>query len=362
LRFIITSASADPGRWLLLNLVLIVALCWWPFNFWQQNRATIVSGDGLKLAPPSNAFTASAPAKVGSLRDFTVLLDITPGPPGENERGRILTYGWDKWVQNLVIEQEGVAFVCSRGAGGPRVHAPFTFRSDRRLWLAAVVDSSLSLFVDGLMVGSVRLAEEQNVNTRAPLILGSEGNGKSCWTGLIHTLVILPRALTAADLTRPMVALLGTQPVLLYNFTKAGSNTIDDEGMYPPSPLVITQHYQMPKREVLLSPFLYWSGTRLHLRDFFMNLLLLSPLGFLLRAELMRRALSPAMVPAAVVVISTALSLGMELGQAFLPSRYSSGMDVITNTIGAFAGSWVHLIYERTKERELNFTKMSFLG
>lgn len=84
--------------------------------------------------------------------------------------------------------------------------------------------------------------------------------------------------------------------------------------------------------------------------DVFRNLLLFMPLGFGLAAVIgsFRSRRHGAVVMLAVAaVVALALSLSIEMAQSLLPHRYSSLVDVATNTIGSVAGGICYLLADR---------------
>lgn len=74
--------------------------------------------------------------------------------------------------------------------------------------------------------------------------------------------------------------------------------------------------------------------------DVAVNVLAYVPLGFLAALAVGPR-LHPLAAAAAGTMAGAALSLGMELAQAFLPGRVSSNLDLLTNAAGALLGAVV---------------------
>lgn len=72
-------------------------------------------------------------------------------------------------------------------------------------------------------------------------------------------------------------------------------------------------------------------ASRLGPADFLLNIVLFLPCGALLK--LLGRRASMATAAGAL------LSLGIESAQMYLPTRYPSQLDVLANTLGAFAGA-----------------------
>jgi VanZ family protein len=75
--------------------------------------------------------------------------------------------------------------------------------------------------------------------------------------------------------------------------------------------------------------------------DIALNVLLYAPLGALLVLRLGPRAYGPAVIAMAAGAAAFALSFSIEWLQQFQPSRTSSLVDVLANTVGAAAGSHV---------------------
>lgn len=85
------------------------------------------------------------------------------------------------------------------------------------------------------------------------------------------------------------------------------------------------------------------SETRFSLGDLVTNLLAYVPLG-LLACRVFLRATRPAAAVLCATAAGFALSLAVELTQAFLPTRVQSNLDLLMNTGGAALGAWVAVI------------------
>lgn len=81
------------------------------------------------------------------------------------------------------------------------------------------------------------------------------------------------------------------------------------------------------------------SETQFSLGDVFTNLFAYVPLGLLL-CRRMLRSTRPATAIASATVAGLALSLAVELTQAFLPSRVQSNLDLLMNTAGTALGAF----------------------
>jgi glycopeptide antibiotics resistance protein len=77
-------------------------------------------------------------------------------------------------------------------------------------------------------------------------------------------------------------------------------------------------------------------------QDIFFNFVGFMPLGFILAANLMKAGsdyrINIILMP---VLLCFAVSLMIEISQAWIPSRSSDSLDLMLNTIGGFAGALI---------------------
>ncbi|MEL7038366.1 MAG: VanZ family protein [Cyanobacteria bacterium J06592_8] len=85
--------------------------------------------------------------------------------------------------------------------------------------------------------------------------------------------------------------------------------------------------------------------------DLFSNLLLFIPFGFALAALCDRYQLDPSKSIGVVVLFSLILSISAEFLQVFLPSRAPTSVDLLSNTISGFLGSWIFYAIRNQLER-----------
>lgn len=73
--------------------------------------------------------------------------------------------------------------------------------------------------------------------------------------------------------------------------------------------------------------------------DAVINIALFMPLGWLLAGALRRSGLSPLARIGIIAAVAGVLSVSVETVQYFIPSRYSSILDVVSNVAGATLGA-----------------------
>jgi hypothetical protein len=344
---------------------VIVWLCLWPFNFLQSNQVAWGSDGGLKFTPPATAYTSAPPAKLASLREWTILMDVKTLAP--LRQGRILSYSLDERRCNLSVDQlfdDIVLRIRTSDEQRPReirVEKIFEQSSDRRFVLAVVYDGhDLSVHIDG--EGKIRqrigAIDSAAWNSTYPVLLGSHADGKLGWKGIFYQLTVLDRATTSEALKNPHVLFQDTAAVLSYIFDGRNGTMVLDQSGKTPANLIWPSTFAPYRLTFLQSPRDYWlDPRRLLVKDIFANIVLYLPLGYLISGMVRKRFLT--IFTAAMAVFGGALiSFVIETLQVYLPTRYSSTMDLIMNSLGAGIG--VLAQYRGWAEEAVALMKVSF--
>ena len=346
-------------------LLVIVWLCLSPFNFLQSNQVAWESAGGLKFAPPATAYTSAPPAKLAGLREWTILMDAKTLPP--LRQGRIFCYSLDERRSNLNIDQlfdDIVLRIRTSDDQRPReirVEKVFEQSNERRFVLAIVYDGhDLSVYVDGerkirQKIGTI---DRTAWNSTYPVLLGSHADGKLGWKGIFYQLAVLDYAATAEALKNSHVLFRDTTAVLRYIFDGQNGTTVIDQSGKAPATLIWPSTFAPYRLTFLQSARDYWPDPRrLFVKDVFANIVLYLPIGYLMSA--MARQRYPTIFGVVIAIFSGALiSLIIEVLQAYLPTRYSSTMDVIVNSLGAGIGVFAQ--YRGWAEKALSLMKVSF--
>lgn len=82
--------------------------------------------------------------------------------------------------------------------------------------------------------------------------------------------------------------------------------------------------------------------------DVFINLVIYMPFGFLAAHLFAGTALSRAVI---TTLLGGLLSAGLEMGQTYLPGRFTSLSDIILNTLGTLLGALVSVGFHRYRRR-----------
>jgi VanZ family protein len=207
------------------------------------------------------------------------------------------------------------------------------------------------LYIDGSAPDVLRLRQPllpAGPAFAARLVLGNSDAANSGWSGEFQGLAVLDRALDEQELREHgrrfraggARALLG-EPRLraLYAFDEPGSSVVPNL-VNPQSALQIPRRRLALRWGVLELPLAGRPWTPHALADALRNLLGFAPFGALAAAVLCGRAgLSQRRVLLLASAASALLSLAIELGQAHLPTRHSSALDLLLNSAGGAAGA-----------------------
>jgi VanZ like protein/concanavalin A-like lectin/glucanase superfamily protein len=350
--------------WLSLAIVagyLVVGL--WPFDFQPHNRVHWLGNyPGLHFEPYGIAYDPAplpAPPELGAVpgmsANFTAELWVaTRREPANNVFGIVtihdprlpLDFVLGQWKQDFLlrgttthpqpadtIREVGVYDAL------PNQKARFiTVRSD---------GAGTDFYMDGAVAGHF---PQFTLNARAldgQLILGNNASGKAPWTGWLFGLALYNRALNPTEIawhhalwTRGRARQLMRVPGLtaLYLF---------DEGRGPQANdysgnghrVIIPGIFQPIHRDFLIPPWKDLSYNRPDFSDIAINVLGFLPFGFCFflyrHAHNPRRLVTNVLL---VVIAGMAISLTIEVSQAWLPDRTSSITDLITDTAGLLLG------------------------
>ena len=223
------------------------------------------------------------------------------------------------------------------------------FDSAQPIFIAITLSSqNMAVYVDGKLRKSVSgLRPDASLTGR--LVIGTSPVRTSGWLGKLTRVAVYDRELTAkqvlADFESSNIrSAPGPQNIpgltALYLFQEHAGNVVHNVAGTGCDLQIPTRF--MLIREPFLKPF--WREASLtwdYGRDILVNIVGFIPLGFCIYASLAlsRASKSPA---ALTVLVGLAVSLTIELLQAYLPTRNSGTTDLFTNTLGTFLGAALH--------------------
>lgn len=263
-----------------------------------------------------------------------------------------------QWL-NFLIVMNGDDYSHVRGV--PRVSADLTPYLNRPTLLAVSTGPSGTLLTaDGEIIGrgdGLQFRIPSGVrNSR--LILGNSAHSNTGWSGSLLSFAVLHRSLTGPELreyegewvkTHDLRFVPPGETVQLLRFTEKSGVLVRDfsgasnDAVLPAWPTAIERSFLSddPTRDERRSS---------RRNDIAVNLLGFIPFGLLFAVLLSNRQRRAGYVIIAVTLCGFAISLGIETIQAWIPTRSSSSLDLLLNTLGAAVGALGSRIMRRGPE------------
>jgi len=330
-----------------ISLLLVVGL--WPMNFRQHNKAVLDNHNGIKLIPPSIAYSQIPPQKLLNIREFTILIDMGSDFSASEGFGSILTYGLDYYRMNFMVGQwrSGIELRIKSDSNTRTISfgKKNVFRKGEQARFAVVYDlNKLILYHNGEKIAARRTGPLtfSRWERTYPLVIGSNAEGRSFWKGTIRSIAIIDRALLKSEIQTAAVQIREFLPLIYYSFENDEDMVVTDYGTGTPATLIVPNRFIPYGRAVLEFSLNGHNKFLNNLLDITINLLGFIPLGFFLFMYMTQRHASLMRSLLFSIVIGFTVSFFIEISQAFLWSRSSSMLDLINNTLGSAIGAFLY--------------------
>ncbi len=339
--------------------VLTVGL--WPFHAPRNNVHWLENKNGLAFDSYSTVLTDRPLHLTDPTADSFCSLEIWLAP-GQAHKGNILAFAdaggsrvpfrLRQVGENLALERE----VVDRDG---RITTPWltvdhVFRSGSAFVTITSSPEGTLVYVDGTLAKVSRSFGLQPSDFTGRLVLATSTINDS-WTGQVTGLALYAHNLTRDQVAahfatwqsahRPTLADAGAAEAL-YLFNEHAGNVAHNE-LDPSTSLIIPAHYTVLHNPFLQPPWEHyrdrWSAAHYwpYWLDAAINIAGFVPVGFVFMALFF--SVKPSRYPALfAILIGFALSLTIEVLQAFLPTRNSGMTDLITNTFGTALGAWFY--------------------
>ncbi|HXM65055.1 MAG TPA: VanZ family protein [Terriglobales bacterium] len=337
-----------------LIIILIAGL--WPFHAprnqvsWLSNVNGLHFGQyGVILGPGTSTFA-------GSKDGIFCSLEIWLQPDHSDIGGTILAfYDPENRMVAFSVHQSIDDLLLQRTTGGrqsspkSRLYVGQVLRKNNPLFVTITSSAqSTSVYLNGILVRTAPRFGLSSEDLAGQLFVGNHPLVEDGWQGQLRGLAVYSRMLTEAQVLHHYNAWSANQnaeirsegPSSLYLFNE-GSGTIVHNQMNSETDLRIPEHFF-----VLHAPFLerpwdefqpgwsYWKNVLINIGGFV-------PLGFFFCAYFVSvRRMSRAVL--STILLGAAISLTVEVLQAFLPTRDSGMTDLLTNTLGTSIGTAVY--------------------
>ncbi len=342
-------------------LVLITTLNagLWPFSFHPENNVTW-NPDGTGLFFGDHGMVISKEPFAGMATDAAsgCSLEIWLKPGRASDAGTVLSFynpQASNWIQ-LRQSIDDLAFSRSFGPAYNRKNQRSVFLDhalQKGQWILVTLTSSggvLNIYTNGVMRETVKNADLRWSDFAGTLVMGTSPYGNSSWSGTIGGLALYDRALRSTEIARDYRAWQKDKegfgknqdkPFALYRFNERSGATVHNFGKSD-------RDLEIPKNYFIMQPgFLvpFWREYHAnweYVQDVAINVFGLVPLGFCF-CPLFAWRIGTKHSLLYATILGFAVSLTIEILQAYMPTRISGTTDLITNTSGAALGAWLYL-------------------
>lgn len=340
---------------LILAVFLFAGL--YPFNFFPTNQVSWLHPRGLAFrgyGEVRGQWSAPLPNAADSNIDSdgtTIELWVTCWQDGPNISDLVSVYQSPQ-REPFAIEQSGADLVVAgvlRNPQGQRISRHMTIdgslhTGNRRFITIATNPSGTVLYLEGEPQKTYQGLELEVQNLTGTVLLGQTPNGHQEWRGDIRGLAIYSKMLNADEVASDYNAWRqGDLPELqkrapkfaIYLFDEGSGTVVHNQGN-------LWENLTIPRELTALNPTVLAVPTRRDLTDVSdvsLNLLGFIPFGGLLTLYWKNKGWKNTKAVLLAVIVGFTVSLVIELSQVFLPSRDSSLLDLVNNTLGNGLGA-----------------------
>lgn len=339
----------------------------WPFNFYPDNTVKRIVSGGLHFGMHGQVYslvpwrTTPVEPSAAPARSFSIEIELQADKVCPCV-GTILSFHDPYREKDFRIEQS-ISDLVVRGYFQDEHHAA-SFRS---LWLDESLSAhqtrfltvtsgpeGTSLYLEGGRVRTYPFTPAAD-NLSGRLLLGHSAEARGDWPGSVFGVAVYSRKLTAdevlqhyrlwkASAGRELQSESGISG--LYRFDESDGGVIHNRAGSMPD-LVIPARFSVLKRRFLTHGL---NPRRANPWDLVINVAGFIPFGLLISWYATRAGLSTGQAIMVAVIAGGSTSLLIECLQAYLPSRDSSLLDLISNMLGAALGAMI------LKMREICFS------
>lgn len=336
------------------TLCLILTLGLWPFHAPNNAVVWLKNQDGLHFGPYGSAISSGAFPSVSQDGSSEVSVEICFHPRQIWDSGTLLAfYKPQNLFQFSLRQSQNTLVLKTNPKGGPYRARTAALsidealnRANRPVFLSIAAGyQGTSVYLDGHLAKADSGFPLSAKELSGYLVLGDSPGQSDSWGGEIRSLAIYNCALTPKQVfdhystwvqTGHPKSIGDEHNIALYLFQER-SGPVARNQVRSGVDLYIPKKYQVMEK-IALEPF--WTEfeiTRSYWAAVLKNIVGFIPLGFWFYAYL--TVLVPGKRAALLTVcLGAAVSLTIEILQAFLPTRDSGTTDIITNTMGTWAG------------------------
>jgi hypothetical protein len=337
---------------LVLCGILVAGL--WPFHAPVNDVTWLRNANGLRFGRHGTVLSSGMFKAPSSQDEAPSSLEICLQPRRNDESNTLLAFYTSENAMQFSLHQSGPDLALQNGSqdehvqgkGVGVVYLDEIFRK-KTLLLITIASGAQGtrIYVDGVLARTTPQFRLSTKDFTGQLILGTSPVVNDSWSGQLRGLAIYNAELTAAQVSRHFETWTtkgrpdigqNERVLTLYLFDEHQGRVIHNRGSSGID-LCIPERYQIVREKFLEPPWKefypgwsYWKNVGINIGGFI-------PLGFFFCAYLtwVRQVSCPALV---TIFLGAAVSLTIEVLQAYLPTRDSGMTDIVTNTLGTCLG------------------------
>ena len=334
-------------------LVGIMTAGLWPFHAPKNQVSWLSNGNGLHfgeygviLSPGASSFPDSKDQTPCSVEIWlqpdhsdiggTILAFYKP----EN---RIVAFSVHQSIDDLFFQR---VIVYRQRPIKSKFYIGHVFRKNNQVFVTITSSAQgTTVYLNGALVRTAPRFGLSSEDLASQLFVGNHPLVEDGWQGQLRGLAIYNRMLTEAQVlqhynawtTKQNAEIKNEGPIALYQFNE-GSGTIVHNQMNSETDLRIPEHFFVLHAPLLERPWDEFQPSWSYWKNVLINIAGFVPLGFFFCAYFVSvRRMNRAVF--ATIALGAAISLTIEVVQAFLPTRDSGMTDIITNTLGTSIGA-----------------------
>ena len=335
----------------------ILVLGLWPFHHPKNEVTWAENGGGLSFGDHGTVLSSGA-FNMPSWQDAafcSLEIWVEPDLPW-NSNTLLAFYTPENPVQfslhqsNGDLELQSVIRNQHRQSRTARLYVDTVFPHRKQVFITVTSGAQqTAIYIDGVLVRTSRDFWLSSRDFAGQLVVGTSPVEDDSWSGRLRGLAIYDEELTAAQVFRhyetwtrkgqPEVA-ENQRAVGLYLFDERAGRVVHNQ-VRSGIDLYIPENYQIVDEKFLEPPWREFEESRGYWKNVLINIGGFIPLGFFFCAYFSsaRRTKRAAL---ATIALGAAVSLTIEILQAYLPTRDSGMTDVITNTLGTSLGAMLY--------------------
>lgn len=353
------SKTSQVRNWILaitcaaiLAGILVAGL--WPFHAARNQVYEVANGGGMWFGRHGTVLSTGAFKAQDVGDDDPCDIDIGLTPATTWDRNTILSFYAGNRGTPLSLHQSNRDLLIESQRRGARPESSLTklyvlrvFRGHRKVFIAITSDGhETSVYVNGVLAAVSRTFAFSSKDLAGRLIVANSPLRDDSWSGLIRELAIykgflsqraaLRRYRTWAESGRP-AATQSARPLAVYLFDQPVGPVIRNQTGEGPD-LSIPKRFTVLDHIFLEQPRSEYKYGQDSLKNIVINIAGFVPLGFIFCAyfSLVRRSRHAIGMS---IIVGAAVSVTIEVLQAFLPTRFSGMTDIFTNTVGTAVGA-----------------------